>query len=108
MKAAQDTVRRKRISICTDIRLELSFLGLISVQGLVDAVAVHVVVRPRGIVDRGPGGLSLRVERARGSIILVRVDGDSRVALGLQVRAPGLVGLEPVAASSSVVPVNSN
>ena len=75
---------------------------------LVDAVAVHVVVRPRGIVDRGPGGLSLRVERARGSIILVRVDGDSRVALGLQVRAPGLVGLEPVAASSSVVPVNSN
>ena len=72
---------------------------------LIDAIAVHVVVRPRRVVDRGPGGLSLRVEWARGGIIFERMDGNSRVALSLQVRAPRLVGLEPVATSRGVVPV---
>ena len=70
---------------------------------LVDAIAVHVVVRPRRVVDRGPGGLSLRVEWARGGIIFERMDGNSRVALSLQVRAPWLISLEPVATSRGVV-----
>ena len=74
-------------------------------MSLVDAVAVDVVVRPGAPVDRGPGGGRLRVEGARRGIVLVRVDGHSRVALGLEVRAPRLVGLEPVATELGVVAV---
>ena len=71
---------------------------------LVDAVAVDVVVRPGAPVNRGPGGGSLRVEGARRGVVLVRVDGNSRVALGLEVSAPRLVSLEPVATEAGVVP----
>ena len=70
---------------------------------LVDAVAVDVVVRPGAPVNRGPGGGRLRVEGAGRGIVLVRVDGHRRVALGLEVRAPRLVGLEPVATELGVV-----
>ena len=76
-----------------------------AIQHLVNAVAVDVVVRPGAPVNRGPGSGRLRVEGARRGIVLVRVDGDSRVALGLEVSAPRLVGLEPVATSRGVVPV---
>jgi hypothetical protein len=64
---------------------------------------VHVVVGPAAPVNRGPGGLGLRVEGARRGIVLVRVDGHSRVALGLEVSAPRLIGLEPVATELGVV-----
>ena len=74
-----------------------------AIQHLVNAVAVDVVVRPGAPVNRGPGGGRLRVEGARRGIVLVRVDGDSRVALGLEVSAPRLVGLEPVATELGVI-----
>ena len=66
---------------------------------------MDVVVRPGAPVNRGPGGGRLRVEGARRGIVLVRVDGHSRVALGLEVRAPRLVGLEPVATELGIIAV---
>ena len=69
---------------------------------------MDVVVRPAAPVNRGPGGGRLRVEGARRGVVLVRVDGNSRVALGLEVCAPRLVSLEPVAALLGVVPVGKS
>ena len=64
---------------------------------------MHVVVGPAGPVNGDPGGVSLGVEGARGSIGLVGVDGNSRVSIGLEESAPGLVGLVPVARCLGVV-----
>jgi len=71
---------------------------------LVHTVAVDVVVGPGGPVNGNPGGVGLGVEGARGGVRLVGVDGDRGVALGLEVRAPGLVGLVPVATHGGVIP----
>jgi hypothetical protein len=76
----------------------------VRVYCLVHTVAVDVVVGPGGPVNGHPGGVGLGVEGAGGGVRLVRVDGDSGVALGLEVRAPGLVSLVPVAAHGGVVP----
>ena len=71
---------------------------------LVHTVAVDVVVGPGGPVNGNPGGVGLGVEGAGGGVRLIGVDGDGRVALRLEVGAPGLVGLVPVAAHGGVVP----
>ena len=71
---------------------------------LVDAVAVHVVVRPRVPVNGHPGCVGLGVEGAGGGVGLVGGDSHGGVAVSLEVRAPGLVGLVPVAGGSGVVP----
>lgn len=71
---------------------------------LVHTIAVDVVVGPRRPVGGHPGGVGLGVEGSGGGIRLVGVDGHRGVALGLEVRAPGLVSLVPVAAHGGVVP----
>ena len=73
-------------------------------QHLVDAISVHVAVRPEAVVNGGPGGLGLGFERARRGIVLERVDGNSGVALGLEVCAPRLISLEPNATLAGIVP----
>ena len=47
--------------------------------------------------------MGLGVEGSGGGIRLVGVDGHSRVAIGLEERAPWLVGLVPVAGGLGVV-----
>eukprot|EP00285_Hemiselmis_virescens_P002237 CAMPEP_0173415958 /NCGR_PEP_ID=MMETSP1356-20130122/85129_1 /TAXON_ID=77927 ORGANISM="Hemiselmis virescens, Strain PCC157" /NCGR_SAMPLE_ID=MMETSP1356 /ASSEMBLY_ACC=CAM_ASM_000847 /LENGTH=146 /DNA_ID=CAMNT_0014378247 /DNA_START=271 /DNA_END=712 /DNA_ORIENTATION=+ len=81
----------------------LTVAALSVVLRLVDAVSVDVVVGPRGPVDGHPRGVRLGVERARGGVRLVGVDGHRGVALTLEVRAPGLVSLVPVAAHAGVI-----
>ena len=54
---------------------------------------MDVVVRPRRVVDRNPGGSRLRV----GKVFC-------RVAITLEVRAPRLISLVPVAGGFGVVP----
>ena len=71
---------------------------------LVHTVAVDVVVGPGGPVNGNPGGVGLGVEGAGGGVRLIGVDGHGGVAVGLEVGAPGLVGLVPVAGGLGVVP----
>jgi hypothetical protein len=65
---------------------------------------VDVVVGPGVPVNGNPGGVSLGVEGAGGGVRLIGVDGHGGVAVGLEVGAPGLVGLVPVAGGLGVVP----
>ena len=74
---------------------------------LVHTVAVDVVVGPGGPVNGNPGGVGLGVEGAGGGVGLIGVDGHGGVAVGLEVGAPGLVGLVPVAGGLGVVPDGS-
>jgi len=71
---------------------------------LENSVSVDVVVGPAAPVNRHPGGVSLGVEGSGGGVGLIRVDGDGRVALGLEVGTPWLVSLVPVAAHLGVIP----
>ena len=68
----------------------------------------ELTVGPGVPVNGHPGSVRLGVERARGGVRLVRVDGHGRVAVRLKERAPGLIGLVPVARGGSVVPVYKN
>ncbi len=68
---------------------------------------MDVVVRPGAPVSGDPGGLSLRVEGSRGGIVLVRVDGNSRVAVSLQESSPRLISLVPVASGLGIEPVSA-
>ncbi len=68
---------------------------------------MDVVVRPGAPVSGDPGGLGLRVERSRGRIVLIRVDGNSGVAISLEVSAPRLVSLVPVASGLGIEPAFS-
>eukprot|EP00961_Rhodomonas_salina_P106277 1431342-Rhodomonas_salina.4 len=67
---------------------------------------MDVVVRPRVPVSRHPGGVRLGVGGARRRVRLVRVHRHGGVAVGLEERAPRLVGLVPVARRLGVVPVH--
>ena len=68
----------------------------------------ELTVGPGVPVNGHPGSVRLGVERARGGVRLVRVDGHGRVAVRLKEGAPGLIGLVPVARGGSVVPVYKN
>jgi len=68
---------------------------------------VDVVVGPRRPVGGHPGGVRLGVEGTGRGVRLVGVNGHRGVALGLEVRAPWLVSLVPVAAHGGVVPADS-
>ena len=48
--------------------------------------------------------MGLGIEGAGGRVGLVGVDGHSRVAVGLEERTPGLIGLVPVARGRGIVP----
>ena len=65
---------------------------------------MDVVVGPGVPVNGNPGGVGLGVEGAGGGVRLIGVDGHGGVAVGLEVGAPGLVGLVPVAGGLGVVP----
>jgi len=66
-----------------------------------------LTVGPRVPVGGHPGGVSLRVEGTGRGVGLVGGHGLGGVAVGLEVRSPGLVSLVPVAGGLGVVPAAS-
>ena len=63
-----------------------------------------LTVGPGVPVNGHPGGVGLGVEGAGRGVRLVGGHGHGGVAVGLEVGAPGLVGLVPVAGGLGVVP----